>query len=63
MKEQLKDFTLRKEIWFKAENKDEVLRMEIEMIVKLRSNDPAIGYNQTARKRICWNGLGASDVQ
>ncbi|SPA23709.1 conserved hypothetical protein [Cupriavidus taiwanensis] len=33
-----------------SDDKMEVRRMEIETIPALRSNDPAIGYNQTHRK-------------
>ena len=46
---QLRDFTLRKEIIFESVSKEEVSRMEGELIVALRANDPEIGYNQTHR--------------
>ena len=48
-KEQLRDFTIRKEIlWESAEALDsEVRQKEIELIRKHRSNDPKIGYNQS----------------
>src|SRR5690606_14994825 len=49
-KEQLQDFTLRKEILFESVDKDEIGRLESEYIRLLKSNDPAIGYNQTHRK-------------
>lgn len=49
-KAELHDLTLRKQILFESEDKLEVRRMEIEFIRALKSNDPAIGYNQTHRK-------------
>lgn len=48
-KEQLLDFTIRKEILFESDNKTEVRRKEGEFIRKLHSNDIAIGYNQTPK--------------
>lgn len=47
-KEQRRDFTIRKEILWQSESAShsEVSQKEIEFILKLRSNDPAIGYNQ-----------------
>ncbi|WP_434716351.1 GIY-YIG nuclease family protein [Paraburkholderia sp. A3RO-2L] len=50
-KQELQDFTLRKEILFESDSKEEVRRMESEMILALRSSDPEIGYNQTHRRR------------
>lgn len=50
-KAELQDLTLRKQILFESEDKQEVRRMESELIRALKSNDPAIGYNQTHRKR------------
>lgn len=46
--EQRRDFTIRKEILWESESATdtEVNQKEIELISKLRSNDPAIGYNQ-----------------
>lgn len=43
-----RDFTIRKEILWGSESASdmEVSRMEVEMIMKFRSNDPAIGYNR-----------------
>jgi hypothetical protein len=49
-KVELEDLTLRKQILFESEDKHEIRRMESEYIRSLRSNDPAIGYNQTHRK-------------
>jgi len=48
-KEQLFDFTIRKEILFESTDKEEVGRKEAEYIRKLKSNEPKIGYNQTHR--------------
>lgn len=42
--EQLQDFTVRKEIVFESKIKTEVSKREGELILKLRSNDPSIGY-------------------
>jgi hypothetical protein len=50
-KEQSLDFTVRKEILWESDNAtdEEVDAMEIEFILALRSNDPAIGYNRSLR--------------
>lgn len=47
-REQRKDFTIRKEILFEAENltDKEINKMEVEFIKQFQSNNPAIGYNQ-----------------
>ena len=47
-REQRKDFTIRKEILFEAENltDQEINKMEVEFIKQLQSNNPTIGYNQ-----------------
>ena len=50
-KEQLSNFSLRKEILFESSDKAVVSQKEGEFILMLRSNDPAIGYNQTHRSR------------
>lgn len=46
--EQLQDFTIRREILWRSTtaSKSEVTAKEIEYILALRSNDPAIGYNR-----------------
>lgn len=49
--EQLRDFTVRKEIIFESNDRNEVSKMEGDLIVLLKSNDPAIGYNKTHRRR------------
>ncbi|AWL08842.1 hypothetical protein HME7025_00973 [Aquirufa nivalisilvae] len=43
-----KDFTIRKEILFEAENVTdrEINQMEVEFIKQNQSNNPSIGYNQ-----------------
>ena len=50
-KEQACDLTIRKQILWESETAtdDEVDAKEIEFILALRSNDPAIGYNQTLK--------------
>jgi hypothetical protein len=49
--EELRDFSLRKEILFESQDASEVRRMESEWIVRLKSNDPSIRYNRTHRRR------------
>ena len=53
-REELRDFTIRKVILWESQDatNPEVLRVEGEFIRQLRSNDPAIGYNQTHRPRL-----------
>ena len=50
--EQRDDFTIRKEILWSSESAcdTEVRAKELEFIVALRANDPAIGYNRSPRK-------------
>lgn len=45
-REQIRDFTIRKEILFESDDENEINRREAEFIRQYRSNDPAIGYNQ-----------------
>jgi hypothetical protein len=45
-KEQLLDFTVRKQILFESSDKNEVSQKESEFIRTCRSTDPEIGYNQ-----------------
>jgi hypothetical protein len=49
--EQSRDFTARKEILWESGTaaNEEVDAKEIEFILALRSNDPAIGYNRTLK--------------
>jgi hypothetical protein len=49
--EQRKDLTIRREVLWESEsaNVSEVTTKEIEFINALKSNDPAIGYNQWPR--------------
>jgi hypothetical protein len=50
-REQRQDFTIRKEILWETENGSdcEVNAKEIEYIISLRANDPAVGYNRWPR--------------
>lgn len=51
-KAELEDFTLRKEILFESDDKFEVGRQEMEMIIRFRANDPKLGITETpASKR------------
>ena len=49
--EQMRDFTVRKQILWESEtaSDSEVNLKEVELIRALRSNDPRIGYNQWPR--------------
>lgn len=46
--EQRRSFTVTREILWESEtaSRAEVTRVEIEFILRLRSNDPSVGYNQ-----------------
>ncbi len=50
-REHRKDFTIRKEILFEAENltDQEINKMEVEFIMQFQLNNPTIGYNQWPR--------------
>lgn len=50
-REQRRDFTIRKQILWESETAtdSEVNQKEVEFIRELRSNDPAVGYNQWPR--------------
>ena len=50
-KEELRDFTIRKEILFESDDKKETTARESEFIRSFQSSDPEIGYNRTHRKR------------
>jgi hypothetical protein len=52
-RDQLRDFAIRKQILWESRDatNSETLRIEGEFIRKLRSNDPAIGYNRTHRPK------------
>ena len=50
-KEELMDFTIRREIIYEGTDRNDVSRMEIELIRKFRSNDPNIGYNRRPKFR------------
>jgi len=47
-REQRRDFTIRKQVLWESESASdsEINQKEVEFIRKLRSNDPAVGYNQ-----------------
>ena len=47
-REQMRDFSIRKEILWESESAtpQEVNAKEIELILQCQSNDPAVGYNQ-----------------
>jgi hypothetical protein len=51
--EQCRDITVRKEILWESEaaTSQEVNAKEVEFILKLRSNDPAVGYNRRPKYR------------
>ncbi len=49
--EQLRDFTVRKEILLESPDKNLVSKKEGEFILLLKSNDPSIGYNKTHKAR------------
>ncbi|MBO6898459.1 MAG: hypothetical protein JJ868_13885 [Shimia sp.] len=50
-REQLEDFSLRKQILFESSDKVEVARMEMRMIKELEANNPKKGYNRTPKFR------------
>lgn len=52
-REQLRDFTIRKQILWESDSAtlSEVMAKEIELILASRSNDPAVGYNRYPRLR------------
>jgi len=52
-REQRRDFTIRNEIIWESEaaTAAEVNRVELDFILKLRSNNPEIGYNRWPRDR------------
>jgi hypothetical protein len=52
-REQMRDFTIRKEILWESESATarEVTQKELELILLHRSNDPAIGYNRRPKNQ------------
>lgn len=48
-KEELRDFTIRREILFESGDKKEVGRREMELIVEQQANNPDVGYNRTPK--------------
>ena len=51
-KDELRDFTIRKEILYESQDKKLIGQKEGEFILLLKSNVETFGYNQTHRKRI-----------
>lgn len=50
-REQLIDFTIRREILFESGDKAEVGRREMQLIVEREANNPAKGYNRVPKFR------------
>ena len=48
--QELRHFTITKDIIFESLDKDEVSKKELEFIRVYKSNDPLIGYNKNPRK-------------
>ena len=50
--EQRRDFTIRKQVLWESSDatRSEVVRVEVEFIRRLRSNDPRLGYNRWPRR-------------
>ena len=44
--EEMKDFTIRKEIIYEADNKEEINKIESKLILQYESNNPKICYNK-----------------
>jgi len=44
--EERQDMTIRREVLYRSDSSEEINRMEAELIVRYRSNDPAVGYNR-----------------
>ena len=57
-RDQLMDFTLRKEVLFEADDKDLVSRKEIEFIRLHDANNPIVGYNRNPKYRASSTHLG-----
>jgi hypothetical protein len=53
-REERRDYVIRKQVLWESEDASnaEVNRKEVEFILDLRSNDPAVGYNQWPRFRL-----------
>ncbi len=47
--EQMKDFSIRKEIIFESESAEEINKIEPTLILRHQANNPNIGYNQWPR--------------
>jgi len=44
--EEMKDFTIRKEIIYESKSKEEINKIESQLILKFQSNNPEVGYNK-----------------
>jgi len=44
--EEMRDFTVRKEIIFESDSKEEINKIESKFIKEFQSNNPKFGYNQ-----------------
>jgi len=44
--EEMRDFTIRKQILMESEDENEINKNEANFILEYQSNNPAIGYNQ-----------------
>ena len=47
--EERRTFTITREILFESEDESVIRQKEVELIRQYRSNDPAIGYNQSPK--------------
>lgn len=56
-RDQRRDFTIRKEILWESDiaSNSELSKKEVEFILALRANDPAVGYNQWPRFKHPYN--------
>jgi hypothetical protein len=50
--EQMKSFTITKQILFESEDTDEINKYEVNLIVELQANNPEIGYNKWPKFKI-----------
>jgi len=47
--EQMRNFTIKKEILFESDSEKEINQKEVELIKLYKSNNPKIGYNQNPK--------------
>lgn len=50
-REQLADFTIRKQFLFESDEKQEIRKMENKLIVEHKTNNPDVGYNRNPKFR------------